>query len=89
MTRDELITASDALGEAADHASGDRSTQLTDVSETLADLAEREPKPDHGRLARLEYTLRELKESSDEALVDNVNDALAQIKEYRKTVEGV
>lgn len=89
MTRDELVTASDALSEAADHASGDRSAQLIDVSETLGDLAEREPKPDHGRLARIEYTLRELKESSDEALVDNVNDALSQIKEYRKTVEGV
>jgi len=87
--RDELITASDALSEAADHASGDRSTQLTDVSETVADLAEREPGPDHGRLARIEYTLRELEESADEDVVDNVDDALSHIKEYRKTVEGV
>lgn len=89
MPRDELITASDALGKAADHASSDRSTQLAAVSETMATLAEREPGPDHGRLARIEYTLRELKESADEDVADKVDDALSHIKEYRKTVQGV
>jgi len=89
MTREELIAASDTLSEASDHASGDRSTQLTDVSETVGDLAEREPGPDHGRLARIEYTLRELEESADEEVVGHVDDALSHIKAYRKTVEGV
>lgn len=89
MAHTELIAASDALKAAADHASSDRSTQLTETAETLTTLAEREPGPDHGRLARLEYTLRELKESADEEVVDRIEAAVDHIKEYRKTVEGV
>jgi len=89
MSHDELIAASEALDDAAEHAAGDRSTQLTDVAETVANLAEREPGPDHGRLARIEYTLRELKAGADEGVVGAVDDALGHIKEYRKTVEGV
>jgi hypothetical protein len=89
MAHTELMAASDALDEAADHASSDRSAQLTDTVETLASLAEREPGPDHGRLARIEYTLRELKASADSDVVDRINTAVDHIKEYRKTVEGV
>lgn len=89
MTHDELIAASDALNTAADHASDERASRLTETAETLADLAERDHGADHGRLARIEYTLRELKAGADDGVVDAVDDGLGHIKAFRKTVEGV
>ena len=89
MTHDELIAASDALADAATHASDDRATGLTETAETLAGLAERDHGADHGRLARIEYTLRELKDAADEGVGDGIDDALGHIKAFRKTVDGV
>ncbi|MFO7834166.1 MAG: hypothetical protein R6V31_08965 [Halohasta sp.] len=56
---------------------------------TLSTLSTRQPGPAHGRLARLQYTLRELKEAANPEAVDHIDDAIAHIKAYRKTVEGV
>jgi len=89
MTHDELIAASEALDDAADHASDDRAAGLTETAETVADLAERDHGADHGRLARIEYTLRELKDGSEAAVGDSIDDALGHIKAFRKTVDGV
>lgn len=89
MTHDELIAASDALAAVADHASDDRAAGLTETAETLAALAERDHGADHGRLARIEYTLRELQDGADEGVSDGIDDALGHIKAFRKTVEGV
>ncbi|WP_253736940.1 DUF7553 family protein [Halohasta salina] len=89
MARTALVEASDALRAAAERASAERGHQLTETADTLSTLASREPGPDHGRLARLEYTLRELKEAANPEAVDHIDDALGQIKAYRKTVEGV
>ncbi|MFO7834165.1 MAG: hypothetical protein R6V31_08960 [Halohasta sp.] len=89
MARTALIEASDALRAAAERASAERGRQLTDTADTLSTLSTRQPGPDHGRLARLEYTLRELKEAANPEAVDHIDDAIAHIKAYRKTVEGV
>jgi len=89
MTHDELIAANDALGDVADHASDDRAAGLTETAETLAGLAERDHGADHGRLARIEYTLRELQDGADEGVAEGVDDALGHIKAFRKTVDGV
>ena len=89
MARTALVGASDALRAAAERASADRGRQLTDTADTLSMLATRQPGPDHGRLARLEYTLRELQEAANPEAVDHIDDALGHIKAYRKTVEGV
>jgi len=89
VTHDELIAASEALDDAADHASDDRAAGLTETAETLAALADRDHGADHGRLARIEYTLRELKDGSEAAVEDSIDAALGHIKAFRKTVDGV
>jgi hypothetical protein len=89
MTHDDLIAASDALADAAEHASDDQAAGLTATAETLAELAKRDHGADHGRLARIEYTLRELHDGADEQVGGGIDDALGHIKAFRKTVEGV
>jgi len=89
MARTALVDASDALRAAATRASAERGAQLTQTAETLSMLATRQPGPDHGRLARLEYTLRELQEAANPEAVEHIDDAIDRIKAYRKTVEGV
>ena len=89
MTRDELIAASQSLEAAAEGADDDLAAKLSEQAETLATLAEREKGPDHGRLAKIEHSLRSLQESADEAGSDLIDDALDHVKAYRSTVEGV
>ncbi|MFB6307946.1 MAG: hypothetical protein ABEH35_01325 [Haloarculaceae archaeon] len=90
MSREELATASDLLesaaGETDDEASSERLTELAGQLETLA---ERDRGPDHGRLARIENALGELRESAGTAAVDDIDEAHEQIKAYRSGVEGV
>lgn len=89
MTRDELIAASESLNSAAEGADDDLSANLSEQADTLATLAERETGPDHGRLAKLEHSLRSLQESASDEEADLIDDALDQIKAYRSTVDGV
>jgi hypothetical protein len=89
MARTALVEASDALRVAAERAAADRGEQLTETADTLSMLSTRQPGPDHGRLARLEYTLRELREAANPEVVEHIDDALDHIRAYRKTVEGV
>jgi hypothetical protein len=89
MTRDELIAASESLNNAAEGADDELSAKLSEQADTLATLADREKGPDHGRLAKIEHSLRSLKESASDEGADLIDDALTHIKEYRKTVEGV
>jgi len=89
MTRDELIAASESLETAAEEADGDLAAKLSEQAETLATLADREKGPDHGRLAKIEHSLRSLKESASDKGADLIDDALGDVKAYRSTVEGV
>lgn len=90
MTRDELITASDVLTEIADDVEDESIRErLTTQADQLVRLAEQDRGPDHGRLARHQQTLRELKAAVDAdtaARIDTVNE---HIVAYRETVEGV
>jgi len=89
MTRTELIAASDALTDAAEGTDDDLSAKLSEQADTLATLAERENGPDHGRLAKIEHSLRSLKESASDDGADHIDDALDHVKAYRSTVDGV
>lgn len=90
MTRDELIAASDVLTEIAEDVEDESIRErLTNQAEQLVRLAEQDRGPDHGRLARHQQTLRELKAAVDAdtaARIDTVNE---HIVAYRETVEGV
>ena len=90
MTREELATASDLLGSAAESTDNDDDAdRLESLSDQLADLAEAERGPDHGRLARIENALNDLSESTSGDTVETIDDAHDQVTEYRSGVEGV
>lgn len=89
MTREELATASDLLESAADSASGDAADRLTDVAGQLDRLSTADRGPDHGRLARIQNTLGEVKGDVDDATVATIEDALEEIVAYRETVDGI
>jgi hypothetical protein len=90
MTREELATASDLLESAAESTDDtDIADRLGDLADQLDTLAERERAPDHGRLARIENALGELREDADEATVATIDDAEDEIVAFRETIEGV
>jgi hypothetical protein len=90
MTRETLATASQRLEAAADVADDGPSAQrLRDLADQLDTLAERERGPDHGRLARIENALDDVRESvgaDATAEIDAAHDAAVA---FRETVEGV
>jgi hypothetical protein len=86
MTRDELVTASEALDQAATDVEAEHRERIEDQSESLMNLAERELGPDQGRLDRHMNILNEL---YDETGNENVERALEQVREYRTGVGGV
>jgi len=90
MTRENLATASERL-EAAAQATGDddAAERLRDLAGQLESLAERDRRPDHGRLARIENALGDLAETVDadtSAEIDAAHDAVVA---FRETVDGV
>lgn len=87
MTRDELARASGLL-ESVD-ASGEADDRLTDLADQLDRLSTAERGPDHGRLARIQTALNEIKADVDEEGSEIIDEALAEILAYRETVEGV
>lgn len=90
MTRDELKRASEHLESAAKKSNDDgRIERLETIAGQLADLADAEHGPDHGRLARFENALLEIKEDASDEVVDEVTAAHEELKEYRSGVEGV
>ena len=89
MTREQLATASDLLESAADDASGDASDRLGDVANQLDQLSTADRGPDHGRLARIQNALGEVKADVDDATVETIEDALDEIVAYRETVDGI
>lgn len=87
MTVSELERASDELDAAVELADGDHRDRLTTQADQLADLAE--TGADHGRLARHENALREIKADSGEDIGARIDAAMDAITAYRETIEGV
>lgn len=86
MTRDELVTASEALEQAAADADAEYSGRIEEQAEALKQLAERDRGPDQGRLDRHMNILGELHDETDN---DDIERALEQVREYRTGVGGV
>ncbi|MFC6733403.1 MULTISPECIES: hypothetical protein [unclassified Haladaptatus] len=90
MSREHLKTASEQLAGIAEDVDDEA------VSERLAGLAEQVGKfatqtrgPDHGRLARIENALHEIKASVDAEQKAAIEQAHEEIKAYRSTVSGI
>lgn len=89
MTREKLQEASDELRQAAESTDDEELQQrIHDQSSQLAELAEAEQGPDHGRLARHMNALAEIAEAVDDGQ-SHVEDAREAVADYRSTVEGV
>jgi hypothetical protein len=82
-----LEAASEELRAAADLADGDERERLETQADSLADLAE--TGTDHGRLARHENALREVKAESGAGVGEHIEMAMDAITEHRKSLDGV
>lgn len=89
MTHEELVRAAELLETAADDASGDASERLAEQARQLASLAERDRRPDHGRLDRHQQALRDLAGIVEEDTAERIEDAIGLISKYRESVPGV
>lgn len=89
MTREELAEASDLCRRAAEGVEGGARDRLHEQSRQLAELADRERDPDHGRLARHMNALAELADELDGEAADLVAEARDRVGEFREGVEGV
>lgn len=87
MTVSELERASDELAAAAELTDGDARERLETQADNMAELAE--TGADHGRLARHENTLREIRADAGDDVVDRIDAAMDAITAYRETIEGV
>lgn len=87
MAHEQLERASEELQAAAEAADGEERDRLEGQAESFAELAEHGA--DHGRLARHENALREIKAATDETVGEHVDAAMASITAYRETLEGV
>lgn len=87
MAHDELERASEKLRAAAEAASGDERERLERQADQFVTLAE--TGTDHGRLARHENTLREIRAAADETVVEHIEAAMDAITAYRETLDGV
>ncbi|MFB6142154.1 MAG: hypothetical protein ABEJ30_02290 [Halorientalis sp.] len=89
MVRDKLESAADALARASDAAGGDAADRLSDLSNQLETLSTRDRAPDHGRLARIQNALGDLREGADADVAEAIDDADDAIDAFRETIEGV
>jgi exonuclease VII large subunit len=89
MSREELAEAASKLEEAAEAAAEDAAETLRTHAEQLRALVERDQGPDHGRLARHQAALNDVKADAEEAIADLVEEANERINEYRSRLEGV
>ena len=89
MTRDKLDHVADALRSAAD-STEDQATRdrLQTQAEQFENMASADRGPDHGRLARHEHVLREIKQQ-DASVTADIDRGLEAISGYRETLEGV
>lgn len=89
MSQDELTAASEELREAADAADGETRERLTDQADALAELADSDRAPDHGRLDRHMNILSEIGRETSGEVSERAQTARDHVFEYRKGVEGV
>lgn len=89
MVRDDLRSASEHLRAASSAAAGETSERLSGQAEDFERHATADRGPDHGRLARHESILTTIADEEDGEVADHVEAALADIRAYRETVEGV
>jgi hypothetical protein len=90
MTRKNLANASELLASAADTTDDeDAAERLTNLSDQLETLAERDRGPDHGRLARIESGLDEVQAGVSDDVAATIEDALDAVRSFRETIEGV
>lgn len=90
MTRQELAAAAETLNEASDRASeADVKSGLDEQAAQMTRLADADRGPDHGRLARHERMLSNLADQTDQETAELIFAALADIRDYRSTIEGV
>ena len=90
MVREQLQAAANHLTTASEGASTeDASERLTDLAEQLERLATGDRGPDHGRMARIQNALSDLKADVSADVVDEIDAAKDSISAYRETVQGV
>lgn len=90
MAREDLESAAETLEAAAEMATDeDVRSGLTTHAEAYRTLAARERGPDHGRLARHERGLADLQADASEDVAERIERALADVRAYRETVDGV
>lgn len=89
MTREELAEAGEVLEAAAGDAEGDAAETLREQARQLSSLAEAERGPDHGRLARHQAALRDVREQVDDDVAARIDEANDLVNAHRSTLEGV
>ena len=90
MMRQPLAAAGNDLSAAADIAtSTDAGDRLNDLADQLGQLAEAETGPDHGRLARIQSAMHDLRETVDDEAASRIQAAHEAINYYREDLEGV
>ena len=90
MSRDELTRAADLLHEASAEMEDEPLAERTSgVADQLERFTNADSGPDHGRIARMENTLREIAADADGDTERTVEDAHEHLSAYRSTVQGV
>jgi hypothetical protein len=85
---DELEAAGERLDAAVADLDGEAADRLRERATELHERAASERGPDHGRLARIEATLREIRDANP-AVEGRIDDAIEHLHAYRETVPGV
>lgn len=90
VTREQLKSASEILHTASEEVSSQAAKErLAEQADHIETLAEADRGPDHGRLARHEHALEEIKALLGPEHEGSVDEALEEMRSYRETVEGV
>lgn len=88
--RSELREAAEKLDAAREHTDdGDARERLATYAEQVEKLVDADRGPDHGRLDRLTHNLRDVQGNLADDAAESVDAALAHVRAYRETVEGV
>ena len=86
---DELRSAAESLETARDRADSDAADRLDGFAERVRGMADGDRGPDHGSLARLEHGLQDVRDELGDEGTEAVAEALADVRAYRETVDGV
>lgn len=89
MSRDELTRAAELLNKASDDMTDALAERASNTADQLERFAEADRGPDHGRIARIENTFREIETGTEGDTRATVEEAHEHLSTYRGTVEGV